>query len=131
MDMFIKAVAGVLIATVISLILSKHGKDFSVLLVICTCCMIMTVGLEYVAAIIDFISLIQEKGNLDKDLIAILLKAVGIGILSDITSMICTDSGNAALGKVIQFLSSVVILWLCIPLFTQLLELIESVLGAV
>ena len=64
-------------------------------------------------------------------LIAILLKAVGIGILSEITCMICTDSGNAALGKVIQFLTSAVILWLCIPLFTQLIELIEGVLGAV
>lgn len=131
MEIFVKAVAGVLIATVVSLILSKQGKDFSVLLVICVCCMVTAVGLGYLEAIIDFIRMLQQKGNLNSDLIAILLKAVGIGILSEITSMICTDSGNAALGKVIQFLTSAVILWLCIPLFTQLIELIESVLGAV
>lgn len=131
MDIFLKAVAGVLIATVVSLILSKQGKDFSVLLVIGVCCMVTVVGLRYLEAIIDFIQLLQQKGDLNHDLIAILLKAVGIGILSEITCMICTDSGNAALGKVIQFLTSAVILWLCIPLFTQLIELIEGVLGAV
>lgn len=131
MDIFIKAVAGVLIATVVTLILSKQGKDYSILLVICVCCMVTAVALGYLDEIIDFLRLLQEKGNLNSDLIAILLKAVGIGILSEITCMICTDSGNAAMGKVVQFLSSAVILWLCIPLFTQLIELVESVLGAV
>lgn len=131
MDIFLKAVAGVLIAVVVSLILSKQGKDFSVLLVIGVCCMVAAVGLGYLEAIIDFIRLLQQKGNLNGDLIAVLMKAVGIGIISEITCMICTDSGNAALAKVIQFLTSSIILWLCIPLFTQLIELIESVLGAV
>lgn len=131
MDIFLKAVAGVLIAVVVSLIVSKQGKDFSVLLVIVVCCMVAAVGLGYLEAIIGFIRLLQQKGNLNGDLIAVLMKAVGIGIISEITCMICTDSGNAALAKVIQFLTSSVILWLCIPLFTQLIELIESVLGAV
>lgn len=131
MDIFIKAVAGVLVAAIVTLILAKQGKDFSVLLVICVCCMVTVTALGYLQKIMDFLNLLQIKGNLNKDLIAILLKSVGIGVLSEITGMICTDSGNAALGKVIQFLSASVILWLCIPLFTQLLELIESVLGAV
>ena len=131
MDIFIKAVAGVLIATVVTLILSKQGKDYSILLVICVCCMVTAVALGYLEEIVEFLQLLQEKGNLNGYFIAILLKAVGIGILSEITCMICTDSGNAAMGKVVQFLSSAVILWLCIPLFTQLIELVESVLGAV
>ena len=131
MEIFVKAAAGVLIATVVTLILSKQGKDFSVLLVICVCCMVGAAAMGYLQRIIEFIRLLQNKGNLNEDLISILLKSVGIGILSEITAMICTDSSNAAFGKVIQFLSSAVILYLCIPLFTQLLDLIESVLGAV
>lgn len=131
MDVFVKSVAGILITVLATLILSKKEKDFSILLVICVCCMIAAVSLGYLKEIIQFIRVLQQKGNLDSDLIGVLLKSVGIGILTEITCMICTDSGNSALGKVIQFLSSSVILWLSIPLFTQLLELIESVLGAV
>lgn len=130
MEIFIKAAAGVLIAAVISLILSKQGKDFSVLLIIIVCCMVAATAMTYLQKIISFLQLLQQKGNLNGELIAILLKSVGIGILSQITSLICTDSGNAALGKVIQLLSTCVILWLCIPLFTELLELVEGVLGA-
>lgn len=131
MEIFVKAAAGVLIATVVTLILSKQGKDFSVLLVICVCSMVGAAAMGYLQRIIEFIRLLQIKGNLNEDLISILLKSMGIGILSEITTMICTDSSNAAFGKVIQFFSSAVILYLCIPLFTQLLDLIESVLGAV
>lgn len=131
MDIFIKASAGVLIATVISLVLSKQGKDFSVLLVICVCCMMAVACFRYLQEIIDFIKLLENKAKLNRDLISIILKSVGISLLSEITSMICTDSGNAAFGKVIQLMSSAVILWLSIPLFTQLIELVESVLGTV
>lgn len=131
MDIFIKASAGVLIAAVLSLILSKQNKDFSVLLVICVCSMVAVACFRYLRNIIEFVQLLESKAKLNSDMISILLKSVGIGLLSEITSMICTDSGNAAFGKVIQFMSSAVILWLSIPLFTQLLELVESVLGAV
>ena len=131
MDIFMKAVAGVLIASVVSMILSKQGKDFSMLLIVSVCCMVAAAALGYFKEIIHFIRMLQQKGNLNNDLTVILLKAVGIGILSEITCMICTDSGNASLGKVMQFLSSAVILWLCLPLFTQLIELIEGVLGSV
>lgn len=131
MDNFIKAAAVVLVTVVMCLILSKQGKDYSAVLVICVSCMIAVVAMGYIQNILAFINKLISAGNLNQDLIEILYKTVGIGFLTEITSMICTDAGNTALAKSIQFLSSAVILWLCIPLFTQLLELVEGVLKAV
>lgn len=131
MDNFIKAAAVVLVTVVMCLILSKQGKDYSAVLVICASCMIAVVAMGYIQNILAFINKLISAGNLNQDLIEILYKTVGIGFLTEITSMICTDAGNTALAKSIQFLSSAVILWLCIPLFTQLLELVEGVLKAV
>lgn len=131
MDYFIKAAAVVLVTVVMCLILSKQGKDYSAVLVICVSCMIAIVAMGYIQNILAFINKLISAGNLNKDLVEILYKTVGIGFLTEITSMICTDAGNTALAKSIQFLSSAVILWLCIPLFTQLLELVEGVLRAV
>ena len=130
MDIFIKATAGVLIAVVLCLVLSKEKKDISILLVIVVCSMVAAVAISYLQEIITFIHTLEKVGNLNSSLIKILLKCLGIGLLSQITSMICADSGNAALGKVLQILSSAVVLWLCIPLFTQLLELVENMMGA-
>jgi hypothetical protein len=43
--------------------------------------------------------------------------------------MVCADAGNASLGKVLQILASAVILWLSLPVFTALIELIQKILG--
>ncbi len=129
MDVLLKAAAGVLLTVIISLILSRQGKDFSILLVICVCCMICSAAIGYYQQIFQFIQKLERTGNLNSELISIIAKSVGIGLLSEITVLICTDSGNSALGKVIQILSSAVIIWLCIPLFTELLELVEGILG--
>lgn len=131
MDIFLKAAACVLIAVVISMILSKYGKDFSVLLAISVCVMVVGAAAVYLENIFSFVELLQQKWNLNNELLAILLKCVGIGLLAEIISMICTDSGNSAFGKVIHFLSTAVILYLCIPLFTELLDMVESILGNV
>lgn len=129
MEIFIKASAGVLLTAVISLVLSKQGKDFSLLLTICACVLVAGAAMVYLERIIDFLSVLQHKGNLNNDLLSILLKTVGIGILAEITSLICSDSGNNSLGKVIQILSTSVIIWLCIPIFEELLNIVEGVLG--
>ena len=104
MDIFLKATAGVLLAIIISMVLSKQGKDFSLLLILCVCCMVAAVALSYFQEIFDFIKSLESLGNLNHNFISILFKSVGIGILSEITVLICTDSGNSALGKVIQIL---------------------------
>ena len=126
-----KSAAGVLIAVVMSLVLSRQGKDYAVLLVICVCCMVGAASIIYIEKIVDFMKSLESIGNLNHELLSVLFKCVGIGLLSEITTTICTDSGNTALGKMLQILSASVILWLCIPMFTKLLELVQQVLGGV
>ena len=91
--------------------------------------MVAAVALSYFQEIFEFIKSLENLGNLNHNFINILFKAVGIGILSEITILICTDSGNSALGKVIQLLSTAIILWICIPLFTELMELVKTILS--
>lgn len=129
MDVFLKATAGVLLAIIISMVLQKQGKDFSLLLILCVCCMVAAVALNYFQEIFSFIKSLEELGNLNHSFITILFKSVGIALLSEITVLICTDSGNSALGKVIQILSTAIILWICIPLFSQLMELVKTILS--
>lgn len=128
MDIFFKASAGVLVTTVLCLALSKQTKDLSVLLVISVCCMVVTAAITYLEPVVNFFGTLQTMGNLDSDMMRILFKAVGIGFLAEITALICTDAGNAALGKALKLLASAVILWISLPLFTGLIELVEDIL---
>ena len=129
MDMFVKVAAAVLITIVLGLTLASRGKDISVLLTIAVCCMVTAAAVTYLSPVVDFFDRLQSIGQLDPEMLAILLKAVGIGLLSEITCLVCADAGNAALGKTLQIFAAAVILWISIPLLTGLIDLVEEILG--
>jgi stage III sporulation protein AD len=131
MDIFVKCAAGVLVTVVLIITLAKQGKDISILLVVAVCCMVLGAAVTFLQPVVDFIKQLQSIGQLDSEMITILLKAVGIGLLAEITSLICADSGNASLGKALQLLATATILWLSLPLLNELIELIDNILGAI
>lgn len=131
MSGFLQGAAGVLLTVILVLALGHQGKQTAMLLVLAVCAMIGMLAFTYLDPVMDFIRRLQDLGSLDGGMLQILLKAVGIGLIGEIASMICADSGNAALGKTLQMLSAAVILRLSIPLLEQLLDLLEQILGEV
>lgn len=131
MDTFLKATGGILIALILYLILSKQNKDISLLLTVLVCCMVSAIAIGFLEPVFDFFTKLESIANVDRQMLSVILKAVGVGLLCEIVSLICSDSGNASLGKIVQILASCVILWLSIPLFTRLIELVEEILVAI
>lgn len=128
MDTFLKASAGVIIGLVLHIILLKQGKEFSVLITIIVCCILATVAMSIMEPILQFVERVQDTGQLHTDSLKILVKAIGISLVGELVSLLCIDAGNAALGKMLQILTTVVITWLSLPLLTTFLELIEDIL---
>ena len=131
MSGFLQAAAGVLLTVILVLALDKEGKQTALLLVLAVCAMVCVLALGYLSPVVDFMKKVSELGGLNNEMLGILLKVVGIGLIGEIASLICTDSGNASLGKVLQILSAAVILRLALPLLEQLITLLERVLGEV
>ena len=128
MDLYIKTVAGIFFALVLFVTLSKQAKDMSTILTIGVCCMAGMIAFYYLQPVVNFLHMLQEKTGVDSTFFQILLKAVGIALLGETASLICLDAGNSSLGKILQVLTSAVILWLSIPLFEKLLDLVDGVL---
>lgn len=131
MDMFLKATAAVLLSVILFLILNPHFKELGMLITLAVCCMVAIVAGQFIEPVVGFLDTLQQVGNLDESFLAILLKVVGIGFLSEIAALVCADAGNTTLGKTLQMLAACVILWLSIPLLNSLLELIQDILGEV
>ena len=131
MEGYLKAVAAALITAVLCLVMAKQGKDTAVLLTILTCVMILSVAMGYLDTVIAFFGTLESIVGLKGDHFQILLKVVGIGMVGEMASMICADAGNAALGKALQILGTVLVLCLSLPLFQGLLELIGGILEGV
>lgn len=128
MDIMLKTSAGVLVATVLCLLLSKSGKEHALLVSIAVCCLVSIAAFEYLKPVLTFLDRISQTGNLNSESVKILFKAVGISLLAEFTALLCADSGNAAMSRLVQIFASAVILWLSIPLFNNLLDLVSELL---
>lgn len=130
MNVFWKTAAGILTATILWINLNKSNKDTSVLLTLAVCAMAMMAATSFLQPVITFAKKIQGIGKLDEDLVATVLKVVGVGMVTEIAASICRDAGNESMGKTLQFLSAGTVLWLSIPVFEKLLTLLDDILGA-
>ena len=131
MGIFLKACGATVIALVLVLIVGKNSKDFALVLTALVCCMVALTAMEYIRPVLDFVAKLEALGGLDHNMIRILLKVAGIGLITEICSLVCTDSGSASLGKVMKLLGSSVMIWLSLPLYAMLIELLQRILGAI
>lgn len=128
---FLQASGIILLAVILCLVLGSQRKEMSMLLSMAVCCMVFTMALRYLEPVIDLIRQLQRQTEIAPEYLNILLKTVGIGLIGELAALICADAGNAALAKVMQLLSGMVILWLSVPLFENLMDLIAGILGEV
>lgn len=131
MELFFQATAAILLAVVLSLTLGSQSKETGILLTVAVCVMVMMIGMSYLQPVVDFLRMLETAGNLSGDMTAVLFKVAGIAIISEIAGMVCADAGNSSLGKSLNLLATAVILWLSIPIFNALLELILDILGEI
>ena len=131
MDIFIKITATVLIATVLCLVLGKQGKEYALLLSISACLLIFTTAGSFLQPILDFVEELIAIGNLQTQLLEILFKILGIGWISQLTVMLCDDAGYKSISKTLRILTSVMMLWMTIPLLEEMLMLMKNILEAV
>lgn len=129
MALFWKAAAGLLVAGVLVVLLGRQEKDIALLLAMGACTMAVTVGLSFLEPLMAFLRQMEDLGGLGSGVLNTLLKITGIGLVSEIGAMILSDSGNAALAKGLQVVASSVILYLSVPVFETLMELVQRILG--
>ena len=130
MEKFYAAMAGVLLTAILVLVLRKQNGELALLLGLCGCCMVCAVAVGFLSPIVGFLQRLQQTASLDRDMLRILLKITAVAFTSEIATAVCSDAGNATLAKSLQMLSTVVILYLSLPMLEALLALVERILVA-
>ena len=128
MEVFFQTVGCVLITIVLCLTVGNLNKSFSALLAMIVCAMVLLLGLHYLKPVAAFVRELEALGNLSGDMIQILTKTALICMLTEISALLCSDSGNSSLAQALRITGSVVILWLSLPVFRRLLHLVQKIL---
>lgn len=129
MTTFLRITAACIVSVVLTLLLSRQNKDISLVLSVFVCCLVLYAAMEPLKTVFSFLGKLESIASLDSQSVKILFKMVGIGLVAQVAMLICTDSGNAALGKCIQIFAAAVILVQSLPLMQGLLELLQKILG--
>ena len=120
-----------MISLVLMLLLEKQEKYIAALIGIAVCSILFVMAADFLQPIIRLMRQLQRTAALNSDVFAILLKSVGVSVICEIITLICTESGYGSMGKVLQNAGISLILYLSLPLFTELLDLVSEFLGGV
>lgn len=124
---FVKIAAVILITVILVSSLPTFSKEISILITISCCIVVLLYTVKEAIPAIKYIqsvaNLISFKG------LDIVLKAVGIGFVTQFVSDIAIDCNNKALSNQMVFIGRVAILILAMPVFLQVFEIIERLIG--
>ena len=91
--------------------------------------LMFAVAARFLQPVAELLARLRRAGNLDGDMVAILLKTAGVALLTEVGDTVCADAGEGSLGKMIRVCGGAAALYLALPLLTAVLDLLEQMIG--
>ncbi len=110
------------ISSVLYLVVKKYSPEYSLLVEIASIILILWFAYPYICDIIDFYSDFSSLTGVADDWLKILLKSVGVALLTQFSADVCRDSGENAMAAKIEFAGKTVLIALSLPMAQALLE---------
>lgn len=129
MNLFWKAIVLALVSALLGLQLNGIAREYVLLVSLAATIILFTAIHTFLEPVIAFFSRLAELSSLDNGSLLILVKAFGISITGEMACSLCSDTGNSALAKTVQMLTGAAILYLSLPVFSSLLDLLQNILG--
>ena len=115
-------------ALVIIIILKQYKPEFAIYVSLAVGALILLMAMDKLSAIINLLTNITKKTNMNGEFLSILLKITGISILTEYAVSICRDSGETAIASKVDLGGKIIIISMSIPIITALLELLIKIL---
>ncbi len=127
--MSILSVCGVAFCVVVlSKVLEKTSKEYSVIVSIVACVAILYYLICQLTPVLDFINLLTNSLTSADDIYTLLLKALGICIVTNLAVDVCKDAHENALSSVVLMGGKLCILILSIPLLNEVLSIVKQLI---
>lgn len=117
----IAATAAGLAGTVLALILGQYRPEFRMLVTAAVTLLLMAMVLEQLSPVLEQLRSTMELTGLTGDYAAILFKAVGICLLTQLAGDVCRDSGESSIASKIELAGRAAILLTAMPLIQEVL----------
>ena len=127
--MEIVKIIGIGIITILCVIIVKPIKpEIAIIVGVSGGILILSQTINFIFEIINTFTNIVDKTGLNMGILKIVLKIVGIGYLTEFSANLCADSGNSSIGDKIIFAGKILIIYIALPIVTNIIEIIMELL---
>lgn len=117
-----------LCAAVLAVLLRQHCREQSMLLAAAACTAVMGSFAAFAAPMMEEISEIFSAAGISDSYLSLVFKAAAICLITQITSGLCTDSGETAIASAAEMWGRGAIMFISLPLVKAILEQIGALL---
>ncbi len=124
---FFKIAILILIVVVMVSSIPTFSKEITIIITSASCIVVLLYMLRQASDTIDYVKNIAERISFTG--VDIILKAIGIGFITQFVSDMALDCNNKSLSNQIIFAGRITVLLLAMPVFLQVFEIIERLIG--
>lgn len=119
----------VVVAVMVSILLKQYGKpEYAVVVQISTGTILILSVIVKVSELITELTSLSTTIGLNADYIKLLIKVLGICIITQFVSELCKDSGENSLASQIEFAGKIIVVTLMLPLLKSIINLVVGII---
>ncbi len=111
-----------LVTTILLLILRQEKPVMAVVLSIVFSVIIFTFLMGKMGSIVNVMKELTRRAEINYFFLATILKILGVAYLGEFAAAICSDAGEQAVAKKVEFASKIIIAVLALPIMVAILE---------
>ncbi len=124
----IKIVGIAFLTLIVVIILKQYKPEFAMYASLLGGAIILFMSFGKLEAIINLLSNLSQKTQINGQFLGILIKITGIAFLTEFAVSVCKDAGETAIANKVDLGGKVIIVAISIPIISALLETLIKVL---
>ena len=128
MDVF-KIIGIALSGVMLSVVLKQYRGEYQILIALFSGLLLFFLSIGYIEDIFYELSDMVSRAGINSGYFSLMLKAVGIACLCEIGLNLCADAGESAIGSKLEFAGKIILLFLSLPVFVEVLSVLTSLIN--
>ena len=124
-----KFAAMAIVCALLCTVLKQHGAELSSVLALAGCVGLLIAALTVLSPVMTFLRRLSGLAGINAALLAPVLKAAAVGLLTQLTESFCKDAGEGALAKAVEVCGGILALYALLPLASSVAELLQRMAG--
>ena len=126
MEILVKAAAVSVVGAVLAIVLKKNSPEMALLLTVSLGCLVLYLAVDVVTNVAQFMDDLSSVAGISSASLAIVMKTVGIAILTKLAAGICSDAGQGSVASALELMGSAAALYIALPLMKTVFQMVSS-----